>query len=545
MKTAGVVFDIYDDLSGSILKEYFPVAEGLPDMVKEAHLLSPEEHEVLRNEAYALVMADEGKVMRKFACIDAGNTVLSVLYFEKTAEKLPVEAVQVAAQNLCSFCEDFGIEPTNFLKMASKGASRTRDPMMQPLVGDEADWAARTNLVSVRGGADSGKVVPTASQMKTAAAEEPLAGGESEYKPGTIGKAVRVGGAVAGGLAGGRIANTNIGRLSTGMSIALPARVVATLLNRGGHHHAALVADSMGEAARLAIPMYLGAKAGYHGVKKLQEVGHKKGAEERRWIANTIRANPSSTDAEKEWIKDNDPTTKVSTIVDVSAKEPIPMVEKRASINTAVDGKYSLDSYADVKKAVEYFNENWPSIDVEDRHEYCVKTAARADQLGVEIDALMERYGSTSYAPDVEAHLANRKANVEAEFHELFDSLKEKRASIHPEDFAQLLAQADIVSGLNWSWGGAVSDPWLATFGGETEKQAESAWNWKSDLGEVVNATQLKKLALSGRAHLTAKFSGDMVDAFQKDPVAIFESMPQTHKALIAKMAIDGEFSNV
>jgi hypothetical protein len=53
-------------------------------------------------------------------------------------------------------------------KAPANGAGKQRDPMAQPLVGDESDWAARTNLVSVRGGADSGRVIPTANQMKTA-----------------------------------------------------------------------------------------------------------------------------------------------------------------------------------------------------------------------------------------------------------------------------------------------------------------------------------------------------------------------------------------
>ncbi len=53
-------------------------------------------------------------------------------------------------------------------KPSVSGSGMVRDPMIQPLVGDEADWAARTNLVSVRGGADSGRVIPTANQMKTA-----------------------------------------------------------------------------------------------------------------------------------------------------------------------------------------------------------------------------------------------------------------------------------------------------------------------------------------------------------------------------------------
>lgn len=172
MKTAGVVLDFYDDPKGSVLKQAFPTPEALPDIVKTAHILSSEEREVLRDDAFALVIHDNGKIFRKFACVDPGNTLLSALYYTASKDLLPAEAQKVAAINIQAACEEFGLDIPTIKTAAegtpSKGNARNRDSMRQPLVGDEADWAARTNLVSVRGGADSGRVIPTANQMKTA-----------------------------------------------------------------------------------------------------------------------------------------------------------------------------------------------------------------------------------------------------------------------------------------------------------------------------------------------------------------------------------------
>ncbi len=474
MKTAGVVIDFYDDPSGSVLKSVFPTAESLHESIKIAHILSSEERGVLRDEAYALVLVDNGKVMRKFACVDAGNTLLSALYFEENAHLLPEEAMKVAAANLASFCEDFNMEPTSFVKMAASKMNRTRDSMRQPLVGDEADWAARTNLISIRGGADSGRVQPTANQMKTASGGKQIDFLESFHKLNPQARPPMGGGA----------------------TLTNDKRVIGTTQ------------------------------------KAPDTQNHNKTPDK-----NTFSVGPGKGDLEVNYKEISWP--KVANMVDVSGKEaPHTFVKKTASI-TALDGKYSLDSYADVQKAVQYFSENWTEMDPEDRHTYAVKTASRADALGIGVPELMARYGSETYAQDVDAHLANRKASCDPEYHEMYNVLREKRAAINPSEFAALLAQADEVSGLKWVWGGDVADPYLATFGGYNEKQASAAWDWEGRVGDRVNSDQLHRLAQEGRGILKKYFSHDIVDSFQKDPIAIFDSMPDTHKVLISRMAND------
>jgi len=407
MKTAGVMFDFYDDPTGSVLKSVFPDAEKLPEVVKTAHILSIEERDVLRDEAYALVMHNEGQVFRKFACVDPGNTLLSLVYFEKTAGILPKEARDAAYASIISRAEEFGLleqektagkkdddEKDSYLRPEPRGTGkhlqRKRDPMSQPFAGDDADWAERTNLRSIQ----------------------------------------------AGGPSSGRV----------------------------------------GEA-----------------------------------LANL--------------------NTKTAA-VDVSGKQEVRFV-KQAAEHHALGHKFPLDSYADIRAAVDYFKQSWPDFQPPERHEFAVKVAARAEAIGLEVPELMARYGSTGYAPDVEAHLANRKANCGQEFHEVYDALKEKRAEIEPEHFAALLAKADTTSGLNWVWGGAVSDPWLATFGGKTASE-KTAFGWEGG-GYQVDAEKLQEAAASGV--LKGNFTDDIVTAFEKDPVTIFSSMPDDTKLIMARLA--------
>lgn len=420
MKTAGLVLDFYDDRGGEILKEAFPTPDALPESVKAAHILSPAERGVLRDEAFALILHSDDGELRKFACVDEGNTLLSTLYFLQNAAKLPAEAIKTAAVNLIEFNKEFELPiPLELIlaaetgmptvektadssdaaekrwstgeKVAANALARKRDSKQQPFVGDEADWAQRTNLISVRGGADSGRVIPTANQMKTA-----------------------------------------------------------------------------------------------------------------------------------------------SRVVDVSAAEPRPFLKSKAASKTALAGRYSLDSYLDVQRAVAYFDENWSSFTPAQRHEFAVKTAARADELGIKVSEVLDRYGSTEYAPDIEAHLANRRA-VDPAHREIWDDLQEKVAMVEPEQFAQLLTEADELFNLDVHWGGAVADPYYATFGGRGHEKV--AWAHETSDGSKIDEAALRAIP---RSEIEKNFASDFAEAFAANPTVIFDSMPADTKQVLARMAQEG-----
>lgn len=118
-KLSGLVLDVRDDYNGEILRSIFPTDEALPEFVKSAAQLTPELDATLPDDLFAVVLCDGDVALRKFACIDVGNTALSVEYFFKTAHKLPVEAQKVAAENLVTACGWYGIEaPEDLTKIA-------------------------------------------------------------------------------------------------------------------------------------------------------------------------------------------------------------------------------------------------------------------------------------------------------------------------------------------------------------------------------------------------------------------------------------------
>lgn len=110
MSITPLVLDVYDDPDGGILKEVFPSEDVLPDIIKTASAVSDlDKH--LPDEAYAVVLLDGGNKLRKYACVDPGNTAMSAIYFMERGHLLPPEAQAVVAHNIVESCHAFEITP--------------------------------------------------------------------------------------------------------------------------------------------------------------------------------------------------------------------------------------------------------------------------------------------------------------------------------------------------------------------------------------------------------------------------------------------------
>lgn len=122
-KLSGLILDVYDDSHGEILKALFPDLSQIPDMVKQAHYLSADERERLPDDDFALVLTSGDVTLRKYACIDPGNTLLSMLYLTKTAHKLPVVAIERALDNLKTASHWYWDTAEEFEKAAGIGSA--------------------------------------------------------------------------------------------------------------------------------------------------------------------------------------------------------------------------------------------------------------------------------------------------------------------------------------------------------------------------------------------------------------------------------------
>lgn len=132
LKLAGATIDSYDD-GCETLRQVFPSLDQVPEAIKTA---SFKPREALANEDFALVAVDEGRVFRKYACYDAGNTMMSVVYFMEHGHKLPEEAVKVAAANLTRACLKFDLVPPAVMVKQARifGAEEPSDMLLEESV---------------------------------------------------------------------------------------------------------------------------------------------------------------------------------------------------------------------------------------------------------------------------------------------------------------------------------------------------------------------------------------------------------------------------
>lgn len=136
--------DFYDDPSGSVLKGRLPSIDDVPDFIKTAERLSESELNKLPDDVFALVALDGGRKMRKFACVDKGNTALSVIYFLENRDRLPVEAQKTAAANLIKACGWYDMAPPQELqKVALLGAAMGALTMAQGVGEGHKDFKKR------------------------------------------------------------------------------------------------------------------------------------------------------------------------------------------------------------------------------------------------------------------------------------------------------------------------------------------------------------------------------------------------------------------
>jgi len=113
----GLILDFYDD-RGALLAQTVP-QDQLPDMVKSAALLPPEDLQALPTEQFALVASSGGDLFCKYATHDPGNTWLSTLYFLKQRGHLSKEAQIQVATRLIEAHESHEIEvPVELVKAA-------------------------------------------------------------------------------------------------------------------------------------------------------------------------------------------------------------------------------------------------------------------------------------------------------------------------------------------------------------------------------------------------------------------------------------------
>lgn len=236
--------------------------------------------------------------------------------------------------------------------------------------------------------------------------------------------------------------------------------------------------------------------------------------------------------------------TAAGNLVDITGESAPPRPVKLASHHYAVEldgaGYYPIDTWEQVKTAEEYFQMERIRMEPPIRREYAVKLAARADEIGYPLDNDIQDMGSRTFAYKGHVQAAIDMRKVACDPHggarEWLDELMDKTASLRPEVFSECLRQFDIHEGLDHGWDQVILNPYESTFG--ISKIAEVVWEQGADR---VTKDALQNLAQNHMTGMQELFTYDIAKEFMKDPIGIFNSMPDPQKKLIARLASDME----
>jgi hypothetical protein len=480
MHTSGLVLDVHDDFDGAVLRSVYPTFDAIPGSVKTAHRLTTEELSRLPDEAFAVVLVNGTETIRKFACVDEGNTQLALDFFLKTGHKLPTEAQKVAAQNLKEACAMFRVGVPEVLEKVAFGVEALMRAGLAVPIAQNTHQAIQGNLAASRAleGEHGGIVTPHERASLLAQAK-------------------------LGEINGTTTAPLSVPTPSTGTA----SKTVVTKTAALGH----LVAGSRGDK------------------EVLPDVVNPPTAEQ-----------PDALPQARH--------------VDVTDKNP-PKYETAKKVGHYAlpsTGRYPLDSYAQVKAASSYFVDYAPMMPVEERREFAHNLFKRAAALSVAVAPIVEKYGSSTFAPEDEIKVAFDARRLELDHGNtgallLLNGIEHqtrqkmwKEASAEPAPDPEVVALAlwefDKVAGLDHLYDRTIPDPFFSVLGGQKTAQPEFSEVIGND---VVTEEDLRRLARIGAWSVKHSFNEDFLKEFQKDPVGIFKALPLDQKRMMMRMAND------
>lgn len=469
MKTAGIILDLYDNPGD--LKTVFSSLDVIPLSVKEAHLLTGAERDSLPDDVFALVLLNGEDRLRKYACIDQGNTELNIVYLIKHGHKLPEEAQKVAAENLITACGWYDIEvPEELQKVALLGSVMTALTAPSLIKGTASQLKGNMAAVNAGGGA----IVTPRQQHELGAM-----------------------------MKGAEVSGTSLAPLQP------PGDLVAASARKPSQSNT----SAMKSASTHLVDGHSGE------------------------VASELEQNSGQPGEQYERA----PQMQMKTLkphVDVTNKEPPKkLVEKKASL-TAYQGVFPLDSYAQVKEASSYFDENHKLMPVEMRREFATSLVKRASALGIHVSDYASGVGADSYASDSQllAAIENRGMYVTKKQAGVLNHLYENRKTFTPDEYCAALIEFDKLAEIDHLYGGPhLIDPVDSTFGKAAQDDGDSWINGN----DYITKQQIENYAITGGVTMLDDYGQDFVKEFRKDAWAVFNSLPVDQKRRLARAAGD------
>lgn len=205
---------------------------------------------------------------------------------------------------------------------------------------------------------------------------------------------------------------------------------------------------------------------------------------------------------------------------------------------------YPIDSLDRLNDAVHYFVRYEERFDPQDRREYCTKVASRCLTLGLEPPVKMKHYAAQEKnAQAIAVGLYQRDESLPTG-HEMKPALAElaKEAMyMAPDLLVHVFEEFDKQAGLDEYWDHGVPNPVLSVY---REKTAGEGQDGEAILfqegNDRMSERQLRTFMRGSNYETLEDVMGDSIaEGLRKDPVAVFNSLPDPHKIQICRLVTD------
>jgi hypothetical protein len=213
-------------------------------------------------------------------------------------------------------------------------------------------------------------------------------------------------------------------------------------------------------------------------------------------------------------------------------------LEKRASL---MAGPYPIDDIRQIQELDCCFLEKTAEFPIPMRAKIARVLRARQESMGLSPSEPVALYSSDHYLPSEElvGALAQREKLGAFMGKEVdYSCMADVRVKASAQEYAEKLASLDKKNGLDAYWNSQwIGDPWKDTLG--LEKRATIVYS-KGDV--FVSDKHIEQLATQEREALCKVLDKDVVEEFCKNPLTVFNSMPEPTKKILGRLAMDRQW---
>lgn len=543
-KLAGALLDFQDDLSGTIVKLLFPTIEDMPEIIKTADLRSAEETQLMPSDRFALVHAegDEG-LIRKYACVDAGSTILQAMYYAALGD-FPAGMQKQAEERFIAFGEQYQVRPIVEGILFDRDKIALSFAELRKHTFSEKTKAIAAALVAAGVGAGAGGLAGnTIGRGRERAEWNGVAQGMAEMgDPAVLSRgpgandpfAVSLADALGNLQQAGTMKQAGVASILRRTRKAVPEipavpSKAKKILNKA----------KIPVAAGAASAAIAGAVGVHHGRKKERtdwneaNAGMADSGDPAVAVREGGRNAPFTVagrgpDGEYAPVgkflvgkkKEREKKAQDGRIAQAVAN----LTEKRAS------DKWPMGNPGQIKQAERYYEEYGRLLHPTDRRRYTIKLAYAMNQHNMPVPPHIAKLASLDIDPMVLQYLDHRMSYLlEPEHLSVLGELKKEAAAGMPaNEIAELLLRFDENTGLARLWDVHIPDPYSSTYGNMLKIAQEVA---DDPITSFFNNPE-------NEARVDGVFGPGNFAAMSADPVSIYNSLPMPQKQLLDQLIV-------